>query len=195
MKPIKGRVGRKQDKAKWRFATHASAALAAFFVYNIWSSRADVTVIDAQPTEIFVRNVTCMTPSVFHNHNCARIVMDNLFSAEDVQALKNLSEKGMSVRPSVGGPTMLDLNTGYLRDTEGLVNLFSDERYKGFIDKSDFDLYRRVIGKLKGHVESSFGMPENYISFTAPTFITRLDGRAAWNPKGLDVDIWVTSSR
>jgi hypothetical protein len=132
----------------------------------------------------YLRNVTCKTPRVFHQGNCARIVLDNLFAPEDVMQLRALAERGMGVRPSRGGPTILDLNTGYLRDSDGLVNLFTDDRYTGLIQPADFELYRRVIMKLKGHVEDAFGLGEDYIFFTAPTFITRLDGRDSWSPKG-----------
>lgn len=151
----------------------------------VWFNRDSISVIKAKPSGIFIHNVTCLTPLIYHNGNCARVVVDDVFSQDDVLALRSLAEKGMSVRPSIGGPTILDLNTGYLRDTAGLVNLFNDDTYAGLIDQADFDLYGRMIEKLKLQVEETFGLPKDYIFFTAPTFITRLDGRDSWNPKGV----------
>lgn len=183
----KGLSVRKNKKQSMTpYLTTGVVCLVAYLMYG-WLLAPSVVTIGVNPPggATYVRNVTCMTPPIFHNHHCARIVVDDLFESGDVVALKALAEKGMSVRPALGGPTILDLNTGYLRDTDGLVNLFNDDRYSGLINQADFELYRRIIGKLKSHVESSFGMEEDYISFTAPTFITRLDGRASWNPKGL----------
>lgn len=155
------------------------AAAAAYYWHRIPSV---VTIGVDQRTVHFVRNVTCLTPYIFHRNNCARVVLDGLFDGVDVAALKELAQRGMAARPSIGGPTILDLNTGYLRDTNGLVNLFQDQSSDIF-KKKDFELYERMIQKLKRHVESTFGTEDIY--FTAPTFVTRLDGRASWSPKGI----------
>jgi hypothetical protein len=47
-----------------------------------------------------------------------------LFDLEDVLALRKIAEKGMAVRPRLGGPTIVDLNTGFIRDTSGLINIY-----------------------------------------------------------------------
>jgi hypothetical protein len=57
-------------------------------------------------------------------NSCGRRVVDNLFSEEDIASLLRIVEKGMSHRESLGGPTILDINTGYIRDSAGLDNLF-----------------------------------------------------------------------
>ena len=44
--------------------------------------------------------------------SCARRVTDGLFSDADISTLHNIVNKGMSQRPALGGPTILDINTG-----------------------------------------------------------------------------------
>ena len=52
----------------------------------------------------------------------------------------------------------------------------------------DFEQYGNVIRKLKKLVEDTFSISELY--FTAPTFITRLDGNSSWVPEGTEnIDI------
>ena len=176
----------------WLVLTGCVVAGAVAVSVSRGSSAVILSATSSEKNIYYVKNVSCMTPLIFHQNNCARIVLDNLFHAEDVLALKALAEKGMDVRPSIGGPTILDLNTGYLRDTDGLINLFNDDSYADVITTADFDLYRRIIGKLKRSVEASFGLGPDAIYFTAPTFITRLDGRKSWNPKGkLVCEVWL----
>lgn len=157
-----------------------------------------VTLLASDASVAYSREVACVDP--IHRGRCGRRVVDGLFEDTDIEALLAIAEKGMAVRPSLGGPTILDLNTGYLRDTAGLVNLFestaprnsggdpslgymqSNPSESGVFDDADFELYERIIRKLKGHVQESFGAPPIY--FTAPTFITRLDGNESWKPRG-----------
>ena len=47
---------------------------------------------------------------------CTRRVTDGLFSDDDMLTLHSIAEKGMSTRPALGGPTILDINTGITRD-------------------------------------------------------------------------------
>jgi hypothetical protein len=39
-------------------------------------------------------------------------------------------------------------------------------------------------------VESAFNISEGLLYFTAPTFITRLDGRPDWKPSGMHDEYW-----
>eukprot|EP01041_Mallomonas_annulata_P008030 gene8031-16458_t len=105
-------------------------------------------------------------PKECHPHNCARIIMDNVFSIEDIDNLHSIALKGMSQRPALGGPTILDINTGYIRDSDGLENLFYKEN--DIYTTEDFMTYARIIQKLKGLVEVNFGISS--LHFTAPTF-------------------------
>ena len=86
----------------------------------------------------------------------------------------------MSLRPALGGPTILDINTGYIRDTIGLENLFS--RSQSTYSSEDFSHYGAIIKKLKDLVVETFHISD--LHFTAPTFITRLDGNSSWAPEG-----------
>ena len=123
-----------------------------------------------------MREVGCLTS------NCARIVDDFLFTTDEIDQLKAIADLGMSKRISTGGPTILDINTGYIRDTNGLENLFSDSAKSSIFSEMQFSQYGSIIKKLKTSVESFFDIKE--LHFTAPTFITRLDGREEWSPSG-----------
>jgi hypothetical protein len=63
---------------------------------------------------------SCLVPE----EKCGRRVIDGVFSPSDVQPLLEIAKKGMRQRESIGGPTILDINTGYIRDSLGLENLF-----------------------------------------------------------------------
>jgi len=106
-------------------------------------------------------------------------VVDDLFTKEDVDRLHSIVQKGLGTRPETGGPSILDLNTGYIRDSNGLVNLFASEQE--IYTNEDFTYYGDVINRLRNHVMATFQLEELY--FTAPTFITRLDGRKDWQPQ------------
>jgi hypothetical protein len=67
-----------------------------------------------------------------------------------------------------------------VRDSNGLDNLFL--RDTAVFSDEDFEHYGSIIGRLKDHVMKTFDITELY--FTAPTFITRLDGRESWEPQG-----------
>ena len=73
----------------------------------------------------------------------------------------------MSQRPSIGGPTILDINTGYIRDSNGLENLFYKEN--DIYSETDFSKYANIILKLKTMVQNSFNITNLF--FTAPTFM------------------------
>jgi hypothetical protein len=47
------------------------------------------------------------------NRKCGRAVVDGLFSNLDISKLRGTVEKGLSQREAIGGPCILDLNTGY----------------------------------------------------------------------------------
>ena len=117
-------------------------------------------------------NVTCR-----HNENvdnrkcqanyCARYVVDGEFSASEVKNLLLIADKGMAQREDVGGPTILDINTGYLRDSNGLENLFY--RQQDLFSPAEFQHYGDMILRLKNILEVTFGIEDLY--FTAPTFM------------------------
>ena len=64
------------------------------------------------------------TPKCYQNFNdskvssrcktktCARHVEDGLFTESEIESLHKIVKKGMNTRPALGGPTILDINTG-----------------------------------------------------------------------------------
>ena len=80
----------------------------------------------------FVNNSSCIIKGIltnFHVHcllfikymlesdgrKCGYRIVDNLFSEADISRLHAIASKGLSTRPRRGGPTILDINTGYVR--------------------------------------------------------------------------------
>ena len=119
------------------------------------------------------KEIGCLTST------CKRVVRDGIFSSKEVAALKAITEKGMGTRASLGGPTILDINSGHIRDTGGLINLF-DERINFTFTGEEFTSYGNIIRRLKSTLEEAFEIQN--LLFTAPTFITRLDGAPEWQP-------------
>ena len=75
------------------------------------------TYIDTQiRTQSYLRNVTCTHsvsfPSACQTHSCARYVADGVFGDDDVVTLLKIVNKGLSHREDIGGPSILDINTG-----------------------------------------------------------------------------------
>ena len=149
----------------------------------------DTSQVLTAPYSVYV---DCKIKEVGHPclpSKCSRHVMDGVFEESDITALHEIAKKGMSSRgTSVGGPTILDINTGFIRDSNGLENLFTrDESNKIFSD-DDFAHYGKIIAKLRDTVMKIMNINDLY--FTAPTFITRLDGDTAWEPKELHDEYW-----
>ncbi len=53
------------------------------------------------------------------------LTYNRVFDTPAIQSLLDIAKKGMKQRSSIGGPTILDINTGYIRDSLGLENLFA----------------------------------------------------------------------
>lgn len=113
------------------------------------------------------------------NNECGAHIFDNAFHESDITSLHRIATTGMSLRENSGGPTILDINTGFLRDTNGIQNIFMEDT--DIFSAEDFGHYGSIIKRLKSLVETTF---ETEVYFTAPTFITRLDGQISWNPQG-----------
>lgn len=111
---------------------------------------------------------------------CRRRIVDGVFTEEDINVLRAIAEKGMATRPNIGGPTILDINTGYIRDSAGLENLFMQSQT--VFSSDDFSHYGRIIRRLREEIMDTFSLSNVY--FTAPTFITRIDSTKNWSPKG-----------
>lgn len=128
-------------------------------------------------------DASCLSPSLSH---CKRRVVDGLFTTEDISTLRQIAEKGMSTRENVGGPTILDINTGFIRDSLGLDNLFALPN--DLFSVEDFRHYASIIQALKDAVMQTFDLSSLY--FTAPTFITRLDATKDWEAREIHDEYW-----
>ena len=151
----------------------------------------DATVISIQKlNDAYVKRVECEytadPPMKCWLNNCLRKVIDDAFTSENVKDLQRIASKAITLRADIGGPTIVDINTGYIRDGNGLDNLF--ERADPVYTEDDFETYGKIIRQLKQHVMESFELTELY--FTAPTFITRLDGRPSWQAQEIHDEYW-----
>ncbi len=63
-----------------------------------------------------------------HSDMCRRTVIDDFVDEEVVGQLKKLAEKGLKRRAKTGGPAIVDLNGGYVRDGDGLVNIYTGKK-------------------------------------------------------------------
>jgi len=126
---------------------------------------------------------------------CSRQVVDGLFSEEEILKLLSISERALALRDAEsrkaggsGGPSIFDLNTGFIRDSHGLDNIFFSRNLDLFSEE-DFRSYGQIIHKLKSKVQEHLQVSTLY--FTAPTFVTRLDGRnESWEPSGIHDEYW-----
>ncbi len=59
---------------------------------------------------------------------CHRVVVDGFISRNEVAALLAIARKGFAFSndaAAYGGPTIMDINSGYVRDQDGLINMYS----------------------------------------------------------------------
>ena len=143
--------------------------------------------------EIYEVEVPCKTNDPPENKclpkRCKRTIKDDVFSEDDIQILRSIALKGYATRgDGEGGPTILDINTGYIRDSAGLDNLFTKSDSNTIFAPDDFGHYGKIIRKLRDEVLLATGAQDLY--FTAPTFITRLDGRNGWEPRDFHDQYW-----
>ena len=162
-----------------------------FLIISLAAFAEDSVYLNTDPIESdYFKSVECDLiadpPHACWKNNCGRRIADNLFEPEDISNLLSIAQKGLALRAAVGGPTIVDINTGFIRDSEGIENMFA--RSEEVYTPSDFSVYGAIIKKLKNYVMSTFDITELY--FTAPTFITRLDGRPSWTPQDIHDEYW-----
>ncbi|RHY23098.1 hypothetical protein DYB32_009305 [Aphanomyces invadans] len=112
---------------------------------------------------------------------CGRALKDNFVSPAVVDALRGIADHGMQGRSTLGGPTIMDINTGYVKDGNGLINLYRQDPPVQFTTAHTIEVIRRAI-------MHEFQLTTLY--FTAPTFLTRLIGNASWTPAELHDEYW-----
>jgi hypothetical protein len=109
----------------------------------------------------------------------------------DVVALREIAEIGMANRSRLGGPTIMDANTGFVKDGDGLVNIYQSTKSAPptpRFTKEQFALYRDTIERIRVALMDEFQLEHLY--FTAPTFITRIVGNDTWAPADLHDEYW-----
>lgn len=147
-------------------------------------------VITAQTQSSFEEVIPCRLSEVEYvgcaAAQCKRRVFDGLFSEKDIVLLTDIAKKGMNIRENIGGPTILDINTGFIRDSIGLDNLFT--KANEVYDANDFGHYNKIINQLREAVIASFGIEKLF--FTAPTFFTRIDATHDWKAREAHDEYW-----
>ncbi|OQR80780.1 hypothetical protein ACHHYP_17207 [Achlya hypogyna] len=118
---------------------------------------------------------------------CGRAVRDAFISQEDVTALRGIADLGMKGRSMLGGPTIMDINTGFVKDADGLTNLYRANPPTRF-SRAQYDLYKRTIESIRHALMEEFELSTLY--FTAPTFITRIIGNASWTAAEIHDEYW-----
>ncbi len=61
-----------------------------------------------------------------HTKKCKRVFEDGFVSSEDIEILLSIIKQGVASRSVAGGPTIMDLNSGFVRDGDGVINLHRD---------------------------------------------------------------------
>ena len=128
-----------------------------------------------------------------HPTSCSRHVFDDFVSPADVARLRSMAERAIEAARGGGGrpgPTIVDVNSGYMRDDEGLANMYEGNE-GGLFSSEEYAFYRDTIERIRVTVGETFGLDEGYPIFTSPTFITRIQHDDQWRPKGMHDVYWM----
>ncbi|CAM9257138.1 unnamed protein product [Discosporangium mesarthrocarpum] len=112
------------------------------------------------------------------------------------ERLKHMAERGMracgkDVRlgPGGGGPCILDVNSGFVRGAEGLTNIYGEgARPVVTYTKEEYNFYSDTIERIRSTIIEAFGL--EFLKFTAPTFITRIQGSKGWRADTMHDEYW-----
>lgn len=87
-----------------------------------------------------------------HEH-CARVMYDDFLTAAEVSHLRSIADVGMAGRSKLGGPTIMDMNSGYVKDGQGLMNIYHSSKSRPVFTAQDYELYKRYLdwGPLAHH--------------------------------------------
>lgn len=129
---------------------------------------------------------TCLVPE----KKCSRMALDGKVNGEIISRFQTMATKAMKTRPSYGGATLLDVNTGSLRDTMGLSNIFHSP--SNVFTESELDFFGEINRSLKELFEFQFQVSNLF--FTSPSLLVRLDGNRSWVPRGSIDEYWTTKA-
>mmetsp|Transcript_17514 Transcript_17514/g.28351 ORF Transcript_17514/g.28351 Transcript_17514/m.28351 type:complete len:293 (+) Transcript_17514:90-968(+) len=122
-----------------------------------------------------------------HMPKAYRHVEDGFLSDGEADILLKMVERGMGIRDKVGGPTILDVNSGYLKDGDGLVNIYQASNRVEF-SKEEYEVYANMFDRIREKIMQVNGLSSLY--FTAPTFVARTVGSPDWHPKEPHDEYW-----
>lgn len=134
-----------------------------------------------------------------HALQCGRVVIDDFITQEEKRILLELVKRGMSfasAKASKGGPTIMDVNTGFVRDQHQMVNMYEPKsksnpagpKEPARFTKEQLATYRQVMGRIRERVMTEFGLTTLFL--TAPTFVTREVGAPGWAPSDMHDVYW-----
>ena len=128
---------------------------------------------------------------------CLRHGEDDFVSPAEAAQLLAMMQAGFARSRRSAGPTILDVNTGYLREGGRVVNIYKDELDKATgrvtapavaFNDSDLALYRSVFDRIRGRIVAVFNLTSLF--FTAPTFVTRIVGAEGWEAEDIHDEYW-----
>ena len=129
-----------------------------------------------------------------HTDQCGRVVIDDFITKEEKATLLALVNRGMtfaSAKAAKGGPTIMDVNTGFVRDQYQMVNMYEPTQ-KGVaaarFTEVELGTYRAVMERIRQRIIAEFGTQMLYL--TAPTFVTREVGAKGWQPSDMHDVYW-----
>lgn len=141
----------------------------------------------------FSVSVPCFQPapagSECYPQRCSRHLIDSLFEDTDIDALLAIVEKGLALSPATqtsGGPSIFDLNTGFVRTPAGMENIFA-RKHENVFSPKEFEQYGKIIKKLKGILQERL---DTTMLFTSPSFVTRLSHAPEWQPAAMHDEYW-----
>ena len=105
---------------------------------------------------------------------CGQLVLDDFLSANEVEQLREIAERGMSMGGGSGGPTILDLQSGALSLQDKFIDVwmaFNYSKRKAYT-RSELAVYRATTERLAAEVERTFGV--SGVQLTSPTFFSRI---------------------
>ncbi|ODM93377.1 2-oxoglutarate and iron-dependent oxygenase domain-containing protein 3 [Orchesella cincta] len=120
---------------------------------------------------------------------CGRFVVDNLFSPQEIYALKDLMERVFKEGKVEGAASVFDFQLGLMQLEGETVDLYKLNSTRKIFQKGDQIIYQNLKGKLQRLISSYFAIDHWSLHTAAPMFMTRLNRKFAkresdeyWHP-------------
>lgn len=133
--------------------------------------------------------------TVYNKINDIRYIDDNfLLNNDELKLLQTMLNRSFNIIYNEddkielnknGGPTILDINSGYARDSiAGLRNIYSLPSGNGIkFSIDEYKIYEDIFNRLRLKVMKLYNLKNLY--FTAPTFTARILGNENYKPKSM----------